>query len=268
MTNLREKVLGILEENKGAYLSGEKIAETLGVSRAAVWKIIAKLRGDGYAIRSATNRGYALSAESDLLSAAGILRYIPAEYQTRYHINVFHGIDSTNNEARRRAAPAPVSKTLFGTVIIADSQDAGRGQKGSYFFSPAGGSIYLSFILPPIPNLAYPRIVTETAASAVCETIESFDSARRKPRIERVNDIFLDGKKVCGILTEAVINIENGEFESFMLGVGIYINVPDSAFPSKIRASTGSLKLLEGERNRFAAALIQNVFSAHTRLIA
>jgi BirA family biotin operon repressor/biotin-[acetyl-CoA-carboxylase] ligase len=264
---LHSKILSILEEHRGAYLSGEEISDALGVSRTAVWKEISKLRNEGYAILAAPHRGYSLSAESDLLSPQGILRCIPEADRAKYNIEVFSKIDSTNNEAKRRIAlSSGTGESMFGTVIIADEQEAGRAQKGAAFFSPSGGNIYLTFILPPIPNLAKPIAVASAAAAAVCEAISAFETTDRVPAIRQINDIYLGEKKVCGILTEGFINIENEEIESFILGVGVYMNVPEEAFPAELRERMGSVSIAHGARNQFAAALIRNIFSAHERL--
>ena len=138
----REKLLGLLEENREAYLSGEELAKALAVSRAAVWKAVKSLQQEGYPIDAVTNRGYRLSRGGDRLSAPGIRKYLKPEYRD-LPITVEEETKSTNTALRAMAeAGAPE-----GTVYIAQGQTGGRGRMGRSFFSPAGTGLYLSLLL-------------------------------------------------------------------------------------------------------------------------
>ena len=146
--NLRDKVLGYLEEHKDAYVSGEQLAELFGVSRAAVWKAIKRLQEEGHEITAVTGRGYRLSAGSDILSSAGIARYL--RHGNADQIIVHSAVDSTNNVAKEMA----LKGAAHGTVIAAERQTSGRGRLGRSFESPEGTGIYLTIIMRPRADIA------------------------------------------------------------------------------------------------------------------
>lgn len=253
--NTKERVLELLEDRRGEDLSGEAIANLLKLSRTSVWKAIRELRADGYDIRAATHRGYCLSAANDILSAQGLLPFL----RDRSHadgIRVFPSLASTNETAKELA----LSGAGHGTVVMAERQTAGKGRYGRAFFSPPGG-LYMSFVLRPealpFENAA---AVTMFAAVSVCEAIEAV--TQKKPVIKWVNDILLDGRKICGILTEAVTDVESGRFQWFVLGVGLNFRARPEDYPEELRQSAGALFSDERPpitRNRLAAELISGI---------
>lgn len=228
-------VLEHLEQNRGQSLSGAAIAESLGVSRNAVWKAIKELRSEGYEIDAATNRGYCLKASSDILSEASIAAFLQEDTQ-KFDIRVFDTLPSTNRTAKELA----ISGVTHGTLIIADSQSEGTGRKqGRAFASPSGG-IYMSLVLRPekvhFRNITH---VTACAAVCVCETLETVCGV--SPKIKWVNDIFLEDRKVSGMLTEAVTDFESGGLGWLVLGIGInYCTRPDD-FPESLRDIASSV---------------------------
>lgn len=231
----KEKLLALLEENKGAFFSGEEIARTLQVSRAAVWKAVNALREDGYTIDAATNKGYRLSPDSDILSPQGIRRFLKPEYQD-LDLTVLPTAPSTNALVREKANQGCPE----GCVIIACEQTAGRGRYGRQFFSPADTGIYLSLLLRPTaysPQQA--TCLTAAAAAAMCQAIEAV--TEQQPGIKWVNDIFLHGKKVCGILTEAAVGLETGSLDYMVLGAGVNLYPPADGFPEEIQSIAGSV---------------------------
>ena len=246
--NTREKVIEALEKEKGAYVSGEMLAKTCNVSRNAIWKSINELRKIGYPIKSVNNRGYMLDEHSDIISKAGICMYLErllqeesallsendpdAEDLTRAadrsadssvsnpfsaKIFVYEELDSTNNEARR-ALLFYNGRMLHGTVFVAKQQTSGRGHHSSSFSSPAGG-IYLSILLEPEKVRVKDVSVTEMIANAVKSILERhYHVAAVK---EKDSSIFVEGKKVCGILTEGVSDLETGSYSNYIVGIGI-----------------------------------------------
>ena len=189
----KEKLLALLEDSKGTFFSGEEIARTLQVSRAAVWKAVNALREDGYTIDAATNKGYRLSPDSDILSPQGIRRFLKPEYRD-LDLTVLPTAPSTNALVREKANQGRPE----GCVIIACEQTDGRGRYGRQFFSPVDSGVYLSLLLRPTaysPQQA--TCLTAAAAAAMCQAIEAVTG--QQPGIKWVNDIFLHGKKVCGI---------------------------------------------------------------------
>ena len=231
----KEKLLALLEENKEMFFSGEEIARTLQVSRAAVWKAVNALREDGYTIDAATNKGYRLSPDSDILSPQGIRKFLKPEYRD-LDLTVLPTAPSTNALVREKANQGCPE----GCVILACEQTAGRGRYGRQFFSPVDTGVYLSLLLRPTaysPQQA--TCLTAAAAAAMCQAIEAVTG--QQPGIKWVNDIFLHGKKVCGILTEAAVGLETGSLDYMVLGAGINVYPPTEGFPEEIQSIAGSV---------------------------
>ena len=261
---IKARLLSILESHRGMALSGESIAERLCVSRASVWKAVRALREEGHRIDAASRRGYRMEPDSDVLSAEGI-RLCLQEGSPIRDIVCLTTVDSTNTYAKELAA----SGAEQGTLVVADQQTAGRGRRGRSFFSPAGTGLYMSLILRPRVELERFQTVTIAAAVAVCRTIEATTELR--PRIKWVNDIFMrspDGaeRKVCGILTEAVSDVESGTIESVVVGIGL--NVSTREFASELRQVAGSLFPKEVCRNRLAAGIAERLMDCQERLEA
>lgn len=231
----KEKLLALLEDSKGTFFSGEEIARTLQVSRAAVWKAVSALREDGYTIDAATNKGYRLSPDSDILSPQGIRRFLKPEYRD-LDLTVLPTAPSTNALVREKANQGCPE----GCIIIACEQTAGRGRYGRQFFSPVDSGVYLSLLLRPTaysPQQA--TCLTAAAAAAMCQAIEEVTG--QQPGIKWVNDIFLHGKKVCGILTEAAVGLETGTLNYMVLGAGLNLYPPAEGFPEEIQSIAGSV---------------------------
>ncbi len=224
----------LLESNKDVFFSGEEIARKLGVSRNAVWKAIKSLQSNGYPIGAVPNKGYCLSSTSDVLSESGIRQYLRGEAQS-LSLNVYDSVSSTNivlRELANNGAPE-------GTVVVAASQTGGRGRKGRSFYSPEGTGVYISILLKPDIAAVDATLITTTAAVAVCDAVETVSD--RKPEIKWVNDVFIDGKKICGILTEASLSMESGRIEYAVLGTGINVYTPEGGFPQEIQTIAGSV---------------------------
>ena len=224
----------LLESNKSVFLSGEEIARRLGVSRNAVWKAIKALQADGYPIQAVPNRGYCLAASSDVLSESGIRQYLTGEAQA-LDLRVFDAVDSTNLVLRSLANAGAAE----GTVVIAAEQTGGRGRKGRSFYSPQGTGVYVSLLLKPKIAPDDATLITTTAAVAVCHAVETLSG--ETATIKWVNDVFLRGKKVCGILTEGSFDMESGQFDYAILGAGINVYEPSGGFPKEIREIAGSV---------------------------
>ena len=220
----RESILALFEEHKGGFFSGEEIAAKLSVSRAAVWKAVNSLRKDGYEITAVSNKGYCLSAETDILSAQGIRKYL-IPLCGFLNLNVLPEVESTNGLLREWADAGKPE----GSVVIANLQTKGRGRFGRSFHSPADTGIYLSILLRP--EQAEPTQaskITTIAAVAACEAVELVSN--RRAQIKWVNDIYLDDRKISGILTEASVSMETGSVEYVILGIGMNIYVPEEGF--------------------------------------
>lgn len=260
---VKEHILSLLDGNKGEYISGEEIAAQLSVTRSAVWKAIKSLQTEGYSIQAVTNKGYSLSPHTDILSANAISKYLDTQGQ-KLRIEVVKTISSTNEAVKTLASNGEAE----GKVILAEEQTGGRGRKGREFFSPPGTGIYMSILLRPKLSAAESALLTTSAAVAVALSLESISG--KDTQIKWVNDVFMDGKKVCGILTEASMSLENGWLDYAVLGIGINVALPSDGFPNdltEIATSVFSESNDYGDlRNRLVAEVLNNFMGFYEHL--
>ena len=248
----KEKLLQLLEQNKGVYFSGEEIAAALSLSRTAVWKAVSALREEGYSIDAVKNKGYCLSVDTDILSAQGISNYLSPRCRA-FPLEVLRQTPSTNALVRQQAAAGAPE----GYTVVANGQSAGRGRRGRSFYSPEGSGIYLSLLLRPADWTAQQSVrLTTMAAVAMCRAIEEVSG--QVPGIKWVNDIFLHGKKVCGILTEGAFDAESGMLEYAVLGAGVNLYEPEGGFPQELQEIAGALfdRPQTDMKNRLTAAFL------------
>lgn len=244
----RPAVLAALEG--GAWRSGAELAGRLGITRAAVWKQVARLRAQGYEIEAAPGRGYRLLASPDRLLPAVIERHAGRPWPG---FRVVHRevVDSTNRLAAdlaRRGAPE-------GTAVVAEAQTAGRGRLGRSWASPRARNLYLSLVLrPPLAPSAAPQIALAAALSVVrAIAAEGAGGAE----IKWPNDVLLGGAKVAGILAELEAEAERLRF--VVLGVGVNLNAREADFPAELRGRATSLLETTGrrvDRARFTGRLL------------
>ncbi len=259
----KEKILEILEENRGDFVSGEFLAEQTQVSRAAVWKAITALRANGYEIQGVTKLGYALAEDTDRLTAAGIGACLSPALRDHVSILSYDTLDSTNNEAKRQLAAGSLTDGQM-LLIAAEQQTAGRGRLGRSFYSPPGTGIYMSFVFTAAASLADAVGITGAAAVAVVRAVRCLTG--KAPQIKWVNDVFLEGKKICGILTEAVTSLENSRAQQIVVGIGI--NCATMDFPEEIAAVAGSLGACSVRRCALCAAVAQELWGFIQQLSA
>lgn len=327
----KEKVLAMLESNGNRYISGQEIADSVFVTRAAVWKAIKALQSEGYEVEAVTNRGYKLINNDTGLGKEKILEYIDeriygSEFiETNYsgeindylkniyeNIEVYDEVDSTNNVAAKYA-DANYGKPA---VIVAKSQTAGRGRRGRNYYSPKDTGIYISFVMYPNSDFTRATEITCKTACAVCRAIEDVlddkesetskkhngigtknretsnryngigyknsgidnkntdidnkDSSEGKTidktqgqnidiKIKWVNDIFVNDRKVAGILTEGITSMEDGALSHVIVGIGINVFEPTDGFPKEIKKTAGALLKSSEDKdilNKLTSALI------------
>lgn len=254
--SIKDRLLHLLEQNKGNYISGEEIADALICSRTAVWKAVNALRQEGYEIAAVTNRGYILSEQSDILSVSAVKQYLTEEY----HVCVYQELVSTNTVLKQLAVNEHAPEK---TVVISDYQTAGKGRLGRSFYSPKGSGLYMSMLLRPKGKVTDHLILTAQAAVAVYRGVK--ETTGIELDIKWVNDLYYQGKKVCGILSEGQTNFENGQIDFVIIGIGINLYEPESGFPDEIRERAGTIfgKVSEGryvQRNRLAAEIIRQMY--------
>lgn len=222
--SVKDEVLKQLENNKGKYISGGQLAESLGVSRNSIWKAMKSLEKSGYKINAVPNKGYCLEEKNDILSSFSIKQYLNSPLD----IHVYPTVTSTNTVLKEMAEQGASE----GTVIIAEEQTAGKGRMGKSFFSPSKTGIYISILLRPEISAEESLFLTTSAAVATAKAIE--DVSEKNAQIKWVNDVFIDNKKVCGILTEGAFNVETNKLDYAIVGIGINICFPEGGFPDEI----------------------------------
>ncbi len=260
-----KRLLQMLLEQNGNALSGEKAASDLNISRVSVWKAIQKLKKEGYDIKSSTNKGYTLNPSSDILNETEIENNLSdfAKKLCSGKIKIFKTIDSTNNEAKRFLNTPADAKKFNASFFFAEHQSAGRGRFFRTFYSPKEAGLYFSLIICPeiilqsakkMPNIS---CFTAISAVAVCRSLRVLGF---NPKIKWVNDIYLDEKKVCGILSEAIINMESSSAQAVIIGIGI--NVKETNLPPELKNKAGFLYKKDAvsiKRNIIAAFVISNL---------
>jgi len=230
--SVKDEVLLALERSRGTVFSGGVLAEKLGVTRSAINKAVGVLRTEGFLIDSVPREGYRLKAEDDSLTVAGIQSLLKTEVIGR-NMLVEPSLSSTNTVMKEHYLNRP-----DGFTLIAEEQTGGRGRLGRSFASPAGTGVYVSVLFHPSVPVNRIHFITLAAAVAVTEAIE--ETAGFEPQIKWVNDVFKDGRKLCGILTEADIEGETGVVSSVIAGIGINLR-PNPNWPDDVKSVAGAL---------------------------
>lgn len=252
--SVKDDVLFALENGRGTRLSGGQLAEKLGVSRSAINKAVMVLRGEGLLIDAIPGEGYCLNEKDDSLTAVGIQALLHTETVGRT-IKVERSLNSTNTVMKELYLNKP-----HGFTLIAEAQTGGRGRLGRSFSSPAGTGVYMTILLHPELPTDRIQFITIAAAVAVAGAIE--ETSGFKPEIKWVNDVLKNGRKLCGILTEATIEGESGTISSVVVGIGINL-IPNPEWPDEVKAVAGALSEFGTVPRR--AALIAEVLSGFER---
>lgn len=253
-----EKILRLLTQQTD-YLSGQELAEKLGLSRTAIWKAIQTLQANGYAIDSQPHRGYRLQ-DSGRLSETFIRRNLTTTQPLQFEIH--DSLSSTNTRAKELGA---LPQTIDPQVIISDQQTGGYGRYGRTFASPKGTGIYLSLLLQNHQKNFDAGLLTTATATALCRALSS--QLKIEPSIKWVNDVLWQGKKISGILTEGITDFETGNLKQIVVGVGIDYLTDPTTFSPELQERAGSLKsavLASGvSRNSLIAAFLNEFFKLY-----
>lgn len=239
----KSDILALLRDSR-EYVSGQQLCDQFGVSRTAVWKAINQLKEEGYQIEAVSHKGYRLLECPDVLSRSEILSRLKTKWAGQQFFYLAE-TGSTNIDAKRYAEEGEP----HGTTVVAEKQNAGRGRRGKYWESPPGSAIYMTIMLKPdfAPDKA--SMLTLVMALSVAEAIT--EATGLKAGIKWPNDVVVNKKKVCGILTE--LNVEMDFIQYVVIGVGINVNnATPEEFPEEIRETATSLRIESG--NRFARA--------------
>lgn len=246
---MKEEILRLLRSADG-YISGQELCNRFGVSRTAVWKAINQLKESGYEIEAQQNKGYRLMAAPDLMTEAEIKSLMHTEWVAK-EVLYFDTIDSTNTKAQELAEKGYPS----GTLVVADKQESGKGRRGRSWVSPSGTGIFMTLMIKPDINPNNASMLTLVAALAVAKAITSVTG--EEAMIKWPNDIVVNSKKVCGILTEM-----NAQFDYINhIVVGIGINVHNESFPEEISQMASSLMIEAGGKRFHRAQIIAETMS-------
>lgn len=240
---MKTKLLTILKEADG-FVSGQDLCHQLGVSRTAVWKVMKQLEEEGYVIEAVRNKGYRLVEVADVMTEAEIGSRMHSKWMGKQLIYLPE-TDSTNIQARRLAEDGYPD----GTLVVADCQKAGKGRRGRSWSSPPGSSIYMSFLLKPDIPPYCASMITLIAGMAVTQAVKA--ETGLEAQIKWPNDVVVNGRKICGILTEMSTELERIHY----IVTGIGINVNQQEFPEEIQSTATSLRIETG-RNICRSGLI------------
>ena len=246
---MKEEILRLLRSADG-HISGQELCNRFGVSRTAVWKAINQLKETGYEIEAQQNKGYRLMAAPDLMTEAEIKSLMHTDWVAK-EVLYFDTIDSTNTKAQELAEKGYPS----GTLVVADKQESGKGRRGRSWVSPSGTGIFMTLMIKPDINPNNASMLTLVAALAVAKAITSVTG--EEAMIKWPNDIVVNSKKVCGILTEM-----NAQFDYINhIVVGIGINVHNESFPEEISQMASSLMIEAGGKRFHRAQIIAETMS-------
>lgn len=244
-------------EHATVVVSGTKIAEEISSSRSEVWRLIQQLRGLGVDVAGHPATGYQLRSVPDLLLPEVLRPFLRGTvFDSLHH---FYKIGSTNTAAMAAAAEGAPE----GSVFLAEEQTAGRGRGANSWQSPRSTGIYCSVILRPALPPSEVLVLSLAAGLAVQSAIQQVASPVT-PDLKWPNDVLIDGKKICGILTE--MNAEATRVRYIVVGVGV--NVNQTTFPKDLSAT--SLRLITGSewsRVELAAALLKSLDREYRKLL-
>lgn len=243
---MKAELLRILRETED-YVSGQQLCKHFGVSRTAVWKMISQMKEEGYEIEAVKNRGYRIQSTPDVVTAEEIQSLLHTGWMGQNCIYL-ECVDSTNNYARRIAEEGASS----GTLIIAEEQTGGKGRRGRNWEAQKGENIMMTLLLRPRIRPEHASRLTLLMAMAAAQGIQDYTGLQAG--IKWPNDVVVNGKKICGILTEMSTEIDYINY--VVIGAGI--NVNQEGFPEEIQETAGSL-MLELGRHVPRAVLVARV---------
>lgn len=252
-----DQILTLLSQHED-YFSGQELAKRLNISRTAVWKAVKSLQEQGHMIESRPHQGYRY-LESNILNSARIKHYLAP--QIDLDLLIFDSLPSTNLKAKELS----LTTSKRPLVVLADQQTAGYGRYSRQFISPKGTGIYLSLLLDNQRRDFDPGLLTTATAVALTRTLEQLLDL--SPQIKWVNDIIVSDKKVCGILTEGITDLETRSLNQLVVGCGINFLTDPTTFTPELQKRAGSLRpyvLQAGiSRNQFIAIFLNNFFTLY-----
>ncbi|MGN0402852.1 MAG: biotin--[acetyl-CoA-carboxylase] ligase [Acetatifactor sp.] len=246
---MKAEILSLLRE-RGDYVSGQELCQRFGVSRTAVWKAMNQLKKEGYRIEAVQNKGYLLLTDEEVYSQNELESRMETIW-AGHPVTFYKTLDSTNLRAKLDAENGAPE----GALVVADMQTAGRGRRGRSWQSPAGINAYFTLLLKPEYSPDKASMVTLIMALAVAEGIR--ETCKIPAQIKWPNDVVINGKKTCGILSE--MSLERDFIQHIVVGTGINVGLQE--FPPEIAVTATCLQAECGEKIS-RAVLIANVMKA------
>lgn len=248
---MENEILKLLKDNRDGYVSGQDISNKLGVSRTAIWKHINQLKEIGYEIESISKKGYKLVDSPDLLTLEEIQPYL---YTKLIGKNIIHFDSTASTNLKAKEIGDKIESN--GTVIISEEQTNGRGRLGRAWVSPKYKGLWMSIILKPELSPMEAAKLTQIGAAAVIKALKEFNI---DALIKWPNDVVINSKKVCGILTE--MSAELTKINYIVMGIGVNVNIEEKDFPEELRDIASSLLIEHGgkiNRQELTAKILNN----------
>ncbi|WP_302570578.1 biotin--[acetyl-CoA-carboxylase] ligase [uncultured Clostridium sp.] len=259
---LKSKAVKTIEENKRRTFLATEITKPLNLSTISISKAIKPSRNDSYTLTSTTTTRYFLSKNSDFISKEGITLYLNDEFKY-IDIYTYKKVTSTNDIAKKLA----LNGAKHGTIVISEEQTNGKGRLGRSFYSPANTGIYMSIILKLSLTTMDSVLITTSSAVAICDAIEKLTGINCQ--IKWINDIYLNGKKIAGILAETFTNFESKTIDYLILGIGLNFTQPKNDFPEELRKIASSLFEHNNStinRNLLCAEIANNILNMISKI--
>ncbi len=242
---MKEKIIRVLKESK-EYISGQKLCEDFGVSRTAIWKVMKQLKEEGYVIEAISNKGYRILEAPDTIKKPDIEEFLDTTVMGKEYFYQ-ETIDSTNTKAKQLAEEG----LAHGLVVSADMQNGGRGRRGKVWSSPKGTSISMSVLLKPTIHPSKASMLTLVAGLSMAEACQELIGEDKKVEIKWPNDLVIESKKICGILTE--MSSELDYIHYVVIGIGVNVNIEN--FPEELGEIATSLKIITGKQIKRAEVI-------------
>lgn len=259
--SLDARILSALRSAKDGSVAGTDLANSLGVSRAAVWARIEEMRKLGYEIEASPHHGYRLISVPDVLHADDLISRLPSDRVIGRDIRVFQETTSTNDIVEKLARDG----VNEGVAVFAESQTKGRGRMGRRWVSPPGKGLWFSLLLRPRLRPTAVTQITVIAATALVRAIQK--ETGLMPDIKWPNDIWINGRKVAGVLTE--MSAELDTVKHVTLGIGLDVNLEEWELPAELRHIATSLRIESGrplDRAQMAATLLKELEFDYQRI--
>ncbi len=247
----KKALLKLLRDRQGTYISGNELGTILGISRAAVWKMVKALREQGYRIESRTNKGYFLVEESHQILEEEITHSLHTRVLGR-PLQLMESVESTNTLVRQQSEQG----LQEGYTLVALQQTGGKGRQGRRFHSPRGG-VYMSVYLRPKIRVQDLTLITFAGAVSVAKAAEECTGI--PVEIKWINDLLIGERKLCGILTEASMEAETGEISSVIVGIGLNVEQAPELEDGKKSVSLEQMVSFTINKNELIARILDHL---------